>query len=45
MKTPISYYGGKQQLVTTLLGMIPPHKIYCEVALFSLQKENHIWKL
>lgn len=30
MKTPISYYGGKQQLVTTLLGMIPPHKIYCE---------------
>ena len=30
MKTPITYYGGKQQLVSTILPMIPPHKIYCE---------------
>lgn len=29
-KTPISYYGGKQQLVNKLLPMIPPHRIYCE---------------
>ena len=30
MKTPITYYGGKQQLADTILGMMPPHKIYCE---------------
>ena len=30
MKTPITYYGGKQQLVSVILGMIPGHKIYCE---------------
>ena len=30
MHTPITYYGGKQQLASTILGMIPPHRIYCE---------------
>ncbi len=29
-KTPISYYGGKQLMVTTILPLIPPHKIYTE---------------
>ncbi|GHV78204.1 restriction endonuclease subunit M [Spirochaetia bacterium] len=30
MRTPLSYYGGKQQLATRILGMIPEHQIYCE---------------
>jgi DNA adenine methylase len=30
MKTPISYYGGKQQLVKTILSLIPEHRLYCE---------------
>jgi len=30
MKTPITYYGGKQRLVETILTMIPQHKIYIE---------------
>lgn len=30
MKTPITYYGGKQKLVSTILPMIPKHKLYCE---------------
>jgi len=30
MKTPLSYYGGKQQLAARILGMIPEHLIYCE---------------
>jgi DNA adenine methylase len=30
MRTPISYYGGKQQLAGTILGLIPPHRLYCE---------------
>lgn len=30
MKTPISYYGGKQQMVTTILPMIPKHHLYTE---------------
>jgi DNA adenine methylase len=30
MKTPISYYGGKQQLASRILGLIPEHRIYCE---------------
>jgi DNA adenine methylase len=30
MKTPISYYGGKQQLLPTILPLIPDHKIYIE---------------
>lgn len=30
MKTPITYYGGKQLLASTIIGMAPAHKIYCE---------------
>lgn len=30
MRTPITYYGGKQQLASVILGMIPSHKVYCE---------------
>lgn len=30
MKTPISYYGGKQKLVTTILPLIPEHTLYNE---------------
>ncbi len=30
MKTPISYYGGKQKLATTILQLIPEHTLYCE---------------
>jgi DNA adenine methylase len=30
MKTPLSYYGGKQQLAGIILGLIPPHRVYCE---------------
>ena len=30
MRTPITYFGGKQHLASTILGMIPPHRIYVE---------------
>ncbi len=30
MKTPITYYGGKQTMLKHLLVMIPEHRIYCE---------------
>jgi DNA adenine methylase len=30
IKTPISYYGGKQQLLSTILPIIPTHHLYCE---------------
>jgi DNA adenine methylase len=30
MKTPLSYYGGKQQLAGVILELIPPHRVYCE---------------
>lgn len=30
IRTPITYYGGKQQLASVILGMMPSHKIYCE---------------
>jgi DNA adenine methylase len=26
MKTPLSYYGGKQQLAKRILGLIPEHQ-------------------
>jgi DNA adenine methylase len=29
-KTPISYYGGKQNMLQHILPLIPPHKLYCE---------------
>jgi DNA adenine methylase len=30
MKTPISYYGGKQTMIKHLMELIPAHRIYCE---------------
>jgi len=30
MKTPITYYGGKQNLSGLIISMMPKHKIYCE---------------
>jgi DNA adenine methylase len=30
MKTPITYWGGKQKLVSTILPLIPEHITYCE---------------
>jgi DNA adenine methylase len=30
MKTPITYYGGKQKLAETIIRLIPPHKVYVE---------------
>lgn len=30
MKTPITYYGGKQTMVKLLLSLMPQHKLYCE---------------
>jgi DNA adenine methylase len=30
VKTPISYYGGKQKLLSTILSKIPEHNLYCE---------------
>ena len=30
MKTPITYYGGKQQLAGLIIGMMPKHDIYVE---------------
>ena len=30
MKTPISYYGGKQNMSSLIISLIPEHKLYCE---------------
>lgn len=30
MKTPISYYGGKQKLVSKIVPLLPEHRLYCE---------------
>ena len=30
MKTPISYYGGKQTMLKYILPLIPKHKVYTE---------------
>lgn len=30
MKTPISYYGGKQKLASKIISVIPDHVLYCE---------------
>lgn len=31
LKTPISYYGGKQSMLKHILPMIPDHKVYAEI--------------
>lgn len=30
LRTPITYYGGKQKLLSEILPLIPKHKLYCE---------------
>jgi len=30
MRTPITYYGGKQMIAKRIVSLIPKHKIYCE---------------
>jgi DNA adenine methylase len=30
LKTPISYYGGKQTMARLIVSLIPPHRLYCE---------------
>lgn len=30
MKTPLTFYGGKQKLAERIISMIPEHRIYCE---------------
>jgi DNA adenine methylase len=30
MKTPITYYGGKQNMVSTIVPLLPKHNLYCE---------------
>ena len=39
-RTPITYYGGKQQLVSTILPMIPNHSVYCEHYLGVKRKQE-----
>lgn len=31
LKTPITYYGGKQLMVPKILPLIPEHKVYCKL--------------
>jgi DNA adenine methylase len=30
MRTPITYYGGKQNLAAIIVPLLPPHRLYCE---------------
>ncbi len=30
LKTPLTWYGGKQKLASTIINLIPPHTLYCE---------------
>lgn len=47
LKTPISYYGGKQKLAATIVSLIPRHTLYCEpfiggAAVFFAKKASEI---
>jgi len=47
MKTPITYYGGKQKMLRHILPMIPPHTLYCEpfcggAAVFFAKQKSEI---
>ncbi|HRS68514.1 MAG TPA: DNA adenine methylase, partial [Paludibacteraceae bacterium] len=30
LRTPLTYYGGKQQLLKEILTQVPKHELYCE---------------
>jgi len=30
LRTPVTYYGGKQKMVRHILPIIPEHNLYCE---------------
>ena len=47
LKTPISYYGGKQKLAAKIVSLIPDHILYCEpflggAAVFFAKKASEI---
>ena len=47
LKTPISYYGGKQKLAEKILSVIPDHVLYCEpflggAAVFFAKRQSEI---
>lgn len=47
LKTPVSYYGGKQKLAPIIVPLIPPHKLYAETfigggAVFFSKPPSHI---
>jgi DNA adenine methylase len=47
VKTPLSYYGGKQQLASTVPGLVPEHRLYCEpflggAAVFFAKKPSKV---
>lgn len=47
LKTPISYYGGKQKLASKIVSLIPKHTLYCEpflggAAVFFAKKASEI---
>jgi len=47
MKTPVTYYGGKQKLVKTILPLIPKHSLYCEpfaggAAIFFAKEQSNV---
>ena len=47
LKTPISYYGGKQKLATKIISIIPQHTLYCEpfvggAAVFFAKEQSNI---
>lgn len=47
MKTPITYYGGKQRLAETIIELIPEHRVYVEPffgggAVFFMKKKSRV---
>jgi DNA adenine methylase len=47
MKTPITYYGGKQKMAQIILAMLPQHNLYCEpfcggAAVFFAKEQSNV---